>query len=342
VAKVAIELAAVARASWRCVLVLAMALLATECGNARESPTGGETHFLERCALDSRTCGSELVCLCGVCSLPCDDQAACGALPGSSCALPGETATCALASTGHCDVRCTDDAECATLSEAHRCVGGVCRASDPAPGVCPTPKLTPNQVLLIGDSFFANGHRVAAFLEELARQSGALLPGERYRDGSTLVGNTLALLGTGIEDQYTTASAESPVGAVIMSAGGADLLIGSCDELTPECPLLVEAADAAQALLARMSEEGVEHVVYAFYPDPVNAELRAKVDALRPLIASVCESSPVPCHWIDLRPVFEDKYDSYVEADGINPTPEGAQATALSIWETMGQACIGR
>ncbi len=337
-----IELAAAARALWRFAVLFTIALLATQCGTARESPTGGETHFLKRCALDSRTCGSELVCLCGVCSLPCNDGASCEALPGASCALPGETASCALASTGHCDVGCSDDAECVALSDAHRCVGGVCRAGDPAASACPTPKLAPNQVLLIGDSFFATGHRVAAFLEELARQSGALLPGERYRDGSSLLGNTLALVGNGIEEQYATASAESPVGAVIMSGGGADLLVGSCDELTPDCPLLVEAADAAQALLTRMSEEGVEHVVYAFYPDPLNAELRAEVDALRPLLASVCEASPVPCHWIDLRPAFEGKYDSYVEADGINPTPEGAQATALAIWETMEQACIAR
>jgi hypothetical protein len=343
--KVSIDLAGTARALWRFVALLVLTLLVTECQSAQsagENPTGGETHFLKSCALDSRTCGSELVCLCGVCSLPCNDGASCGALPGASCALPGETATCALASTGHCDVACAADAECATLSDAHRCVGGVCRANDPAPSACPATQLTANQVLLIGDSFFATGHRIAAFLEELARQSGALLPGERYRDGSSLVGNTLALLGTGIEEQYAAASAESPVGAVLMNGGGADLLIGSCEALTPDCPLLAEAAAAAQALLARMADDGVEHVVYAFYPDPLDAELRSEVDALRPLIASVCEASPLPCHWVDLRPVFEGKYDSYVEADGINPTPEGAQAAAQAISEAMEQACIGR
>jgi hypothetical protein len=43
-----------------------------------------------------------------------------------------------------------------------------------------------------------------------------------------------------------------------------------------------------------------------------------------------------------LRPVFDGKHDSYVEADGINPTPEGARAVALAIWQTMEQTCIGR
>jgi hypothetical protein len=336
---------AAARALWHFVVLLVLTLLASQCRSAPsagENPTGGETHFLKSCTLDSRTCGSELSCLCGVCSLPCSDGASCGALPGASCALPGETATCLLASTGHCDVACVTDAECATVSDAHRCVAGACRVSDPGPSACPATQVTANEVLLIGDSFFATGHRIAAFLEELGRQSGALQPGARYRDNSSLVGNTLALLGTGIEEQYVTASAESPVGAVIMNGGGADVLIGSCDELTPDCPLLADAADAAQALLSRMAADGVDHVVYAFYPDPVEAELRGEIDALRPLIAAVCEASAVPCHWVDLRPVFEGKYDSYVEADGINPTVEGAQAAALAIWETMEQACIGR
>lgn len=337
-----IELAAMTRVLWRFMATCVLALLATECQRAGEDPTGGETHFLKSCALDSRTCGSELVCLCGICSLPCDGGPSCAELPGASCALPGETASCALASTGHCDVGCADDADCATVSDAHRCVAGLCRVSGTAPSACPATQVTANQLVVIGDSFFATGHRVAAFLEELARQSGALLPGERYRDGSSLLGNTLALLGAGIEEQYAAASAESPVGAVLMNGGGADLLLGSCDQLTPDCPLLVEAALAAQALLSRMADDGVEHVVYAFYPDPLDTELLAEVDALRPLIASACETSPVPCHWVDLRPVFEGKHDSYVEADGINPTPEGARAAALAIWETMEQACIGR
>jgi hypothetical protein len=339
---VSIELAGAARVFWRFLALFVLSLLTTECGSTGENPTGGETHFLKSCALDSRTCGSELVCLCGVCSRPCNDAASCEALPGAGCALPGETATCAFASTGHCDVACSEDAECATVSDAHRCIAGACRASESARNDCPATQVTANEVLLIGDSFFATGHRIAAFLEELARQSGALLPGARYRDNSSLVGNTLALVGAGIEAQYVGARAESSVRAVIMNGGGADVLIGSCDELTSDCPLLVEAADAARALLARMAAEGVEHVVYAFYPHPVDPELRAEIDALRPLIEGVCEASPVPCHWVDLRPVFEGKYDRYVEADGINPTPEGAQAAALAIGETMERACIGR
>ena len=341
----AIELVVAARALWRFFALLVLTLLVTQCQNARsagENPTGGETHFLKSCALDSRTCGTELVCLCGVCSLPCSDGASCGALPGASCALPGETATCALASTGHCDAVCSDDAECAVVSDAHRCVAGACRVTGPAPNACPATQVTANEVLLIGDVFFATGHRVAAFLEELGRQRGALLPGERYRDASTTVGNTLALLGPGIEQQYTAASAESPVGAVVMTGGGADLLIGACDELTPECPLLVEAANAVRALLARMAQDGVKHVSYVFYPDPVDVQLRSEVDALRPLIAEACEGSPLPCHWVDLRPTFAGNYDTYVEADGINPTLEGAQAAALPIWESLEQACIGR
>jgi hypothetical protein len=205
---------------------------------------------------------------------------------------------------------------------------------------CDTPAAAANQVLIIGDSFFAAGHRVTAFLEDAARQSGALVPGERYRDASSLLDNTLALLGSGIEQQYLAASAESPVSVVIMNGGGADLLLGSCEVLASDCTLLADAATAARTLFVRLNADGVEHVIYALYPNPVDAELRAEVDALRPMIQTECAASPVPCHWIDLRPVFEGRYATYIEADGNNPTPEGARATASAIWTTMQRACI--
>ena len=68
-----------------------------------------------------------------------------------------------------------------------------------------------------------------------------------------------------------------------MTGGGTDILAGSCDTPTPDCPVIVNASMAAEALLSQMATDGVAHVVYAFYPDPVDVDLRAKMDALRPL-----------------------------------------------------------
>jgi hypothetical protein len=128
-----------------------------------------------------------------------------------------------------------------------------------------------------------------------------------------------------------------------MNGGGADVLAGTCDTPpTQSCPVLANAAAATQQLLSQMAADGVQHVVYAFYPNPVDAALQAKMDALRPLVQQACDSSPVPCHWLDLRPTFAGHYGDYVLADGMNPTDAGSAATAAAIWSTMQQNCVAQ
>jgi hypothetical protein len=197
-------------------------------------------------------------------------------------------------------------------------------------------------VLLIGDSFFASSHQVTAYLEDIARSASVLSVGERYRDNSSLTQNALALGGTGIASQYEAASAESAVSVVIMNGGGADALVGSCDTADASCPVLADAAAAARALLAKMAVDGVLHVVYVAYPDPVNASVRAKIDALRPLLQDACDGSAVTCHWLDLRAPFAGRYDELILPDGMNPTAAGAQVTARAIWDVMQQSCVAQ
>jgi hypothetical protein len=244
---------------------------------------------------------------------------------------------------------CDNDSDCDALS-AHHCEDGVCRpdsnldaASDASDAsACPRGDVSANELLIIGDSFFAASHEITAFLEDLARTSGALTTGERYRDNSRLIGNALALMGNGIAEQYASAAAEAAVKVVIMNGGGADVLVGSCETADAGCPLLTAAESAAEALLAQLSEDGVQHVVYVFYPDPTDEALRERMSALRPLIQNVCESSSVPCHWLDLRPTFAAHYDEYIEPNGLNPTTAGAEATAQALWALLQQQCIAQ
>jgi hypothetical protein len=267
-------------------------------------------------------------------------------------------------SGSYCEFRCASDTECERLSADHRCQGGVCRAGVSSSGgeggaaggssgssgaagsggseACAPSEIAGNQVLLIGDTFFAATHAVTAELENLARDAGALAANERYRDASTLFGNALALGGNGIANQYASAVAESEVEVVVMTGGGADLLVGSCESLQPECPLIVDADDALRELFARMSDDGVGHVLYAFYPNPTDANLRAEMDVLRPVIEAACAESPVPCHWVDLRVSFADHYDEYILPDGMNPTPAGSRAAAEAIWAVMQGQCIAQ
>lgn len=341
------------------------------CRAEKADPTGGETHFLTRCdPANADACGAPLQCVCGVCTLPCAERATCRALPTAQCVPSSAVPGCVAPTTsGICDVACVSDADCSEVSASHHCAQGVCRAgasepwsaggaagaggaasvggepsaaADAGANACVGGAVEANQVLVLGDSFFAFSHQITAYLEALARDAGAISAGERYRDRSDLIGNALALAGNGIADQYASGVSEAPVKVVIMNGGGADALLGSCDVVDSRCPLIADAATAAQQLLAKMAADQVQHVVYVFYPDPGDPKVRAKVDALRPLIQSVCESAPLPCHWLDLRPVFAGHYPQYIQSDQLNPTDAGSKASAQAIWDTLQVSCIAQ
>jgi hypothetical protein len=163
-----------------------------------------------------------------------------------------------------------------------------------------------------------------------------------YRDYSRLMDNALAFMGNGIAGQYSNAKDEGDVRVAIMNGGGADALLGTCATVDAQCPLIVAAAAAAEALLAQMASDGVSDVVYVFYPDALGDIVRAKVDLLRPLVRDVCDNAPTRCHWVDLRPVFDGHYDEFIGADGLNPTAAGSQAAAAAIWSVMQQNCIAQ
>lgn len=321
-------------------LVMALLLGVFSCGREQSSePTGGETHFLTRCTPGSDACGSGLSCLCGVCTRACEARAACQGLPDAACI----SSSCGDSEpTGHCEVACISDDDCAVLSSSHHCESGACRAGEPASSACTHGGTAANQVLLIGDSFFASSHQVTAYLEDAARSASVLSAGERYRDNSRLTDNALALAGPGISNQYQAGVAESDVQVVIMNGGGADVLLGSCDTVDASCPVIADAGMAAHDLLAQMATDGVRHVIYVGYPDPTDAGVRAKMDALRPLLQDACDGSAVTCHWLDLRSIFAGRYAELILPDGLNPTAAGSQVTARAIWDVMQQYCVAQ
>jgi len=333
-----------------------LALPASSCGShGSEGPTGGETHFLTHCAA-ANACGDALGCTCGVCTVGCSADSDCARLPGAACftnGAPGNSSSCTGVATGRCDVRCAADDDCRVVSRSHRCEAGFCRAGDPenglggaggssgGPDACEHGEVSGNEVLFLGDSFIAATHQITAEVEQLAREAGALPVGERYRDESTMTNNALALTGHGILSQYQRAVEDARVAVAILDGGGSDMLLGRCDQGTADCPVVANAAVAAQELFAQMAADGVSDVVYLFYPDAADPELRARMDALRPLVQAACEAATVPCSFIDLRPVFVD-HSEYLASDGLNPSAAGARATAQAIWAAMQQACIAQ
>jgi hypothetical protein len=341
-------------------LLLVLAPSASSCrANGSEGPTGGETHFLTRCG-GPDACGSALGCTCGVCTLACSADSDCAKFHGAACfsdAVAGDASSCQSSGTGRCDVRCVADEDCHGLSPSHRCEAGFCRVGEVdaglagagggdstgqgGAGACQHGDVSGNEVVFLGDTFIAATHQITAEVEQLAREAGALPAGERYRDESTMTTNALALTGHQILSQYQRAVEDAPIKVVIMDGGGSDLLLGRCDQATAACPIVADAAAAAQQLFAQMASDGVSDVVYFFYPDAEDTDLRARVDALRPLIRDACAAAPVPCVFLDLRPAFAD-HSEYLAADGLNPSADGASATARVIWDAMAQACIAQ
>lgn len=347
---------------WLTVSLAIVISVVVGCETASDDVTGGETHFLRRCVAEDNSCGASLSCVCGACTVPCESQASCASFPAAQCTL-SNVGSCAAGAVAVCRVACAFDSDCAVLSDEHRCVDGSCLAGvAPAgtggasgelptgsgggtagePSTCEKGLVLPNEVLVLGDSFLATSHQITAFLEAAARDAQALSVGDRYRDSSRIVANALALSGNGIADQYESAAADTSVKVAIMNGGGADILLGSCDPVDADCPVVVAAAAAFSDLLETMAEDGVRDVLFVGYPDPVPEAARAKMDALRPLLESGCAASPVPCHWIDLRPVFSGHYDEYILSDGLNPSEAGSKAAATAIWAVMQDECIAQ
>ncbi len=333
--------------------LFAALLPALSCESDGGESTGGETHFLARCDSSSSICGPDLSCMCGVCTLPCDEQSACDTLPGAACRV-SEGTECAAA---RCDVECTVDADCAVVSASHRCEEGACRSGSPPLGAggqggeggeagqggagsnseCSAGELADNELVVIGDSFFATTHQITDELESLARAQGVLAADVEYRDYSNLTVNGLD--NGGIASQYSGAVTEGEIGLVIMNGGGADTLAATCEE-AENCPALPAAVTALEALFQTMAADGVRQVVYAFYPDPVDTTIRERMDVLRPLVQAACAESPVPCVWLDLRDAFAGNYAEYVMADGLNPTDAGSRAAAEVIWSALPPSCF--
>jgi hypothetical protein len=240
-----------------------------------------------------------------------------------------------------CDALCADDAGCLGLGDNFRCDRGYCRSVNPS---CRTGDTVGSEVALLGDTFISDTHELTRALESLARSSGALRTDEGYRDYSSPLQSSLALDPPGIAVQFETALEDGPVKVVIMDGGGADVLMSRCaDPVVPECALVEDAVAGAEALFESMARNGVQHVVFFFYPDYVgDARIKATIDVLRPLLEERCANAPLPCHWLDLRPTFAGNYDEYILPDGRNPTDLGALASAEALWSLMQQRCVAQ
>lgn len=318
---------------------------AASCRSEDSGPTtGSETHFLSWCSSDD-ACDDGLTCVCGVCTAACTEQSACAAFgAGAECLniddRPADQICSDAPSAAACEAECGHDAECETLGAELRCDRGFCRQ---LAAECARGEVGGAEVVLLGDSFFGESREITTELERLARSSGALDADESYRDHATTFitpfgGNA------DLASQYAAARDEGAVRVAILTTGGPDLISpGACPEPPDEtCAAIQNALAGSQALFQQMADDGVDAIVDVYYPDTLDASLNERLAVFRPLLRSACASSPVPCHFVDLAPTFEGQSEAYLLDDGINPSTEGAIASAAAIWSSMQRFCLAQ
>ncbi len=241
---------------------------------------------------------------------------------------------------------CLTDADCGPLAGAFTCQSGFCRrdplpppdAGDPSSCVGTQP--APSELVVLGDSII----QLSPFtteLEQLLVDAGVLASGEQLRDYSSYLMSVLATGSLSIENQYATARGEGAMRFIVMDGGETDVLNVPCGSApTATCPAVTAAVAGFEALLTRAAADGVEQVVYFFYADPVgNADVKAGLDVLRPQVENACGRAPLPCHFIDLRPVFT-AHPEYAAADGLVFSASGAVAAAAAVFDVLGRRCI--
>ena len=203
-------------------------------------------------------------------------------------------------------------------------------------GTCTKGQTKGNQVAVIGESFIAASHGITQQIEKQAKANGSLGSSEHYVDNSvsgTLLSGSDA---NAIPNQYKKAAQGGMIKYVLMDGGGNDCLQANNGDA---------ALTAAQALFPNMAKDGVQKVVYFFYPDPLGSfasgTLKTCLDALRPKMKALCDGLTAPkCYWMDLRTTWNG-HSEYTQ-DGIHPTAAGSVATGDAIWEVMKTNCVAQ
>lgn len=200
-------------------------------------------------------------------------------------------------------------------------------------GSCEIGSTQGNEVLFIGESFVA-ASSIPEETSKLARAAGSLAATDSYLDESisgTWIGNGAA---NSIPSQYRNNS--DGIRFVLMNGGGNDCWQGGQEQHR------TAALSAAADLFDDMAANGVEKIVYFFYPDPIGsqyASLTACLNLLRPEMKALCDGLTAPeCHWVDLRETW-DGHPEYT-SDGIHVAGPGNVPTATAIFESMQANCV--
>jgi hypothetical protein len=197
---------------------------------------------------------------------------------------------------------------------------------------CSHGQVSAGEVLWIGDSWILIPGSLRTHLRDLARAASTIGPTEDYANGAVAASTMSAIAG-----QYATQEAGgTKVKVVLMDGGTWDTIQSNGADAT-----VTAVANTFTQFLAKAASDGtVEHVVYFLQPEVAGIP---GVAALRSPMQQACAQSKVPCHFLDLQPLWQGHSDYVATSGGLPfPTDTGAIALADAIWGIMQNNCIAQ
>ncbi len=217
------------------------------------------------------------------------------------------------------------------LAGVAACDGKLIHLGDGRDGACAQARVNATEVLWIGDSWILVPGGQHTRVRDSARAAGAIGANDDYTIGA-VAASTIAA----IADQYAAQEAgATKVKVLIMDGGTWDTILANGSDASVN-----SVVNTFGQLLAQVANDGtVEHIIYFLTPDLPGIP---GVAALRPLLPQACDASTVPCHFIDLTPLWNGHTEYTVPGAIPVPTEAGAIVIADAIWSVMQQSCIAQ
>jgi hypothetical protein len=194
-----------------------------------------------------------------------------------------------------------------------------------SPSQAATALVNANEVVWIGDSWIQIPGIQHTRVRDLARAAGVIGANEDFVD-LAVSGSTLETI---CQQYYTREAGSVKVKVLLMDGGGINMF--------PSGGSLAQAqanTNTFKQFLQRVKSDGtVQHVIYYIYPLD---QVCPGVTQWKPLMQQAAAESPVPCHFIDLAPLFAG-HPEYIGSDGIHPSDAGARPIADAVWACMQQ-----
>ena len=199
---------------------------------------------------------------------------------------------------------------------------------------CPAAEVLASEVLWIGDTWIQIPGTQHTRVRDLARATGAIGPNEDYANEAAPATDMAA-----IAQQYRARESGATKVKVLLMDGGTWDPIAAQAKGEPIAPAIDNAASTFEAFLTEVASDGtVEHIVYFLMPELPTIP---GVATMRPLFQQACAASVVPCHFLDLQPLWLG-HPEYTAPDGIQSSEAGARVIADSIWAIMQDNCIAQ